>query len=83
MTRDGRIPVPTNGHRTPLALEAEAAGAAAATGDGAPDDTVDPTIPVVSRRGIAIDASPAQLAVGAGVIASLILLLLGARRRRD
>ncbi len=66
---DDRIPVPTNGHRPPSALEAE--------------DVVDPTIPVASRRGIAIDATPAQLAVGAGVIASLILLLVGARRRRD
>ena len=80
---DDRIPVPTNGHRPPLALEAEATGAAAAARGAPLDEAVDPTIPVASRRGIAIDATPAQLAVGAGVIASLILLLLGARRRRD
>ena len=67
---DDRIPIPTNGHAPPLSEEPEAL-----------DDT-GPDTPSVERRGPAIAASPAQLAVGMGIVASLILLVVGARRRR-
>lgn len=67
---DDRIAVPTNGHRSPLEPEP---GVDAVPGPG---------IPEVSRLGVGLDASPAQLAVGLGIVASLILLALGVRRRR-
>lgn len=76
---EDRIPVPTNGHRPPLAVEPEAGQAHAPA-----DDVVDPTIPVASRVGVAVNASPAQLAVGFGIITSVVALLVGRwwRRRR-
>ena len=77
MSQDAdRIAVPTNG-RGP-----HPAGAAAATPDGsgatvAPDD-------VPSDEDLATAFSPARLAVGFGIVASLVLLLAGwARRRRS
>jgi hypothetical protein len=74
---DDRIPVPTNGHRPPLE-EAAGAGALATpqVGGGAPPDDS------AARPDLRIAVTPAQAAVGFGVIASLILLLVGARRRR-
>ena len=69
---EDRIRVPSNGHRPPLAPEPEA-----------PTTSTDEALPpFAQRRGVAIDATPTQLAVGFGVIASLILLVLRARRRR-
>ena len=69
-----RIPVPTNG-RGPM-----------------PDDAPAPaTAPPVERRGPAGDAvprdqtvplTPTQLAAGFGIVAGLLLLFVGARRRR-
>jgi hypothetical protein len=70
---EDRIPVPTNGHRPPLAATSDA---------DPPDDAVDPTLPVESRFGVGLDASPAQLAVGFGVIVWVIVVLLGRSRRR-
>ena len=70
---DDRIPVPTNGHRPPLDADPDARVV---------DDEVDPGIPEVSRVGVGLDASPAQLAVGFGIIAGLIVIVLGRRRRR-
>jgi hypothetical protein len=67
---DDRIPVPTNGHRPPLAPDIDL-----------DDEPVDPSIPVVGRRGVAIDATPAQLAVVFGAIMWLIVFLRGRRRR--
>ncbi len=67
---DDRIPVPTNGHRPPLAAQVDL-----------DDEPVDPSIPVASRRGVAIDATPAQLVVGFGAVVWLIVFLLGRRRR--
>ncbi len=72
-----RIPVPTNGHRPPLAVDSEHASPSH-------DDVVDPSIPVESRLGVAIDASPAQLAVGFGIVTWAVAFLVGWwwRRRR-
>ena len=70
---EDRIPVPTNGHRPPL------------DPDSTPyldDGLVDPSIPVVSRRGVALDANPAQLAVAFGAVVWLILFVVGRRRGR-
>lgn len=67
---DDRIRVPSNGHQPPLAM-----------GPGQAGDDV-PVTPAAERRGLASQATPTQLAVGFGIIASLILLALGARRRR-
>lgn len=74
---EDRIPVPTNGHRPPLAPDAEPEA-------GPADDVVDPSIPVASRLGVAINASPAQLAVGFGIVTWAVAFLVGRwlRRRR-
>jgi hypothetical protein len=71
------VAVPTNGHHPAMSEEAADAGAAATTdpdaGPPAVDDRARSTVPAVS---------PAQLAAGFGVIAALILLVLGRRRGR-
>jgi hypothetical protein len=73
---DDRIAVPTNGHRPPLALEPKPE-----TPD-AEDRTPRPP-GVAIRRGVAIEANPAALVVGFGVVAWLVVILVGARRRRS
>jgi len=67
------VPVATNGHRRPLDDEHPAT---AETHDEAPERqiTVNPVM--------GLPASPAQIAVGFGILAGLIILLLGRRRRR-
>ena len=78
---DDRIAVPTNGHRPPLTPRSD---------DPHDDAVVDERIPSVRRRGVAIDATPTQLAVVAAIMASLVAalvgsavaLLMGATRRR-
>ena len=77
---DDRVAVPTNGHHpaipdeektNPLGTERGAGTPPAATSDRGPRANV----PAVS---------PGQLAAGFGIIAALILLILGRRRgRRD
>jgi hypothetical protein len=73
--QEDRIPVPTNGHRPRLGTDAEDTG-------GEADDVVDPAIPVESRLGVAINASPAQLAVGFGIITWAVVFLVGRWWRR-
>jgi hypothetical protein len=74
--REDRVAVPTNGHRPALGDGDPAADLADTSdlGSGMPSfsiPTLRPTVPPVS---------PAQAAVGFGIIAALILLLLGRRR---
>jgi hypothetical protein len=83
---DDRVAVPTNGHGGPLAGVGDASLQPAAA-PGAPLQAAGGTTGpadegVATRRNIAIEVTPTQLAVGFGVIASLILLLLGRRRGR-
>ena len=81
-----RIPVATNGHRHPLHGEDQDEGVRGT--DSAP---ASPAPESAARRGRTPQVNPVvgppaftptQIAVGFGVIASLILLLLGRRRRR-
>jgi hypothetical protein len=67
---DERIPVPGNGHRPPMDADVPA-----------PPETATPRREAPAVR---LAVTPGQLAVGFGIIASLILLVLGRRRgRRD
>jgi hypothetical protein len=85
---EDRVPVPTNGHHRPLPAEtptgepapaadaasapaADATALAAAAGPAASGST-DPRIVI----------SPTQLAVGFGILAGAVLVLLGRRRGR-
>lgn len=77
-----RIPVPTNGTgRT----------SPAATGAGTPGTPGTPVMPGTERRGAppgvvprdqTVAFTPNQLAAGFGIVAGLLLLFVGARRRR-
>jgi hypothetical protein len=97
MSETDRIAVPTNGHKphavaavvepdapaTPPAAADDAADAASKTtaagagGAGRADPAAKATSPELT-----IAVTPAQLAVGFGVIAGIILLLVGRRRGR-
>jgi hypothetical protein len=73
---EDRVTVPTNGHRPALSDADREVDLAETTdlGRGSPSlvlPTLRPTVPAVS---------PAQAAVGFGIIAALILLLVGRRR---
>ena len=69
---DDRIPVPTNGHARPLDGPASPGLAAPPSALPAPPPAPAPTIAFTLG----------QLAVGFGILASIVLLLLGRRRRR-
>ena len=74
-----RVPVPTNGrgpHRAPPAGLAATPPAPPAT----PPASSSASRPTATDPRLVV--SPTQLAVGFGVLASLILLLAGRRRRR-
>lgn len=72
--RDDRIPVPSNGNRPPDAALLEGAPPADTPAAVVDDDLRDPPRIIVT---------PGQAtAVGFGIIAGLILLLLGRRRGR-
>ena len=75
---DDRIKVPVNGHSTDLKVETGSAGATASAGTGPGGETVAGVEPESAR----LSASPTQLAVGFGAITGLIVLLIGAMRRR-
>ena len=80
MSDTERIPVPTNGHRKPLASTEPAipqAGPAPALPQPASDLT--PSVSGTGDRRIVI--TPGQLAAGFGIVAGVILLLVGSRRR--
>ena len=73
-----RIAVPTNGH-TPRAFEASP--------DQAPTtqpDAIQPPdpVPTVTSSEMTVSVTPAQIAVGFGVIAGIILMVLGRRAGR-
>ena len=79
MSETDRIRVPTNGHHPPL----EAVGDRAAADDapssapsGAADDPLGETGP-----DLRIAFTPGQLAAGLGILAGLVLLVAGSRRR--
>ena len=80
--RDDRVAVPTNGHQPGMASDDEdvEVGAIPATerGTGAPRTAA----PSTDRAAIPT-VSPGQLAVGFGIIAAVILLVLGRRRGRQ
>ncbi len=65
---DDRIPVPTNGHRPPAAADRPTAAPSAHDDEAAGEPKMLFT--------------PGQAAVGFGIIAGLILLVLGRRRGR-
>jgi hypothetical protein len=91
-----RIAVPTNGHHKPLSSDALEAPAASAVGvqdrpgpgqGGAPGGSDRPLGEGGSPAGAAatpevrIALTPTQAAIGFGIVASLVLFLLGRRRR--
>lgn len=83
-----RVAVPTNGRKPHKVPEAPAlapvatAGAVAAAAEAADDDAARDPVTKVTAPELTIAVSPAQLAVGFGVIAGLILLALRRRRGR-
>ena len=83
MTDSDRIAVPTNGHRKRLAGEDETAVVTAP-----PTSDAAPTKPETEERGLVIEGAdmriaftPGQLAAGLGIVAGVILLVMGSRRR--
>ena len=73
---EDRVAVPTNGHRPAMAER---------DGDVDLSDTTDlgggrPSLSLPNLRPTVPTVSPTQAAVGFGIIAALILLLLGRRR---
>ena len=80
--QDDRVAVPTNGHQPAIGdEEGVEVGAIRGTERG----TATPrSAPSSADRAAIPTVSPGQLAVGFGIIAAVILLLLGRRRgRRD
>ena len=76
-----RIPVPTNGHHPPLAADLAPAVAGGVAPASAPDaDRSDAEIKVAAGPSVEINVTPTQLAVGLGIVAGLVLLVLGRRR---
>lgn len=73
-----RIAVPTNG-RGPHPISAPAAPAARAAPPSPPETRLSGT----SDEELSVAFSPKQLAIGFGIIASLLLLLAGRARRRS
>ena len=77
LPEDG-VAAPSNGHQATLSAdETQSTTDATDLGSGRPSlvlPTIRPTVPVVT---------PTQAVVGFGIIAALILLLLGRRRNRS
>ena len=79
MTHDtDRVAVPTNGRKPHPAPSAAPKG----TPDGADLDDLD-DIDDTSDAALSVAFSPKQLAIGFGILASLVLLVAGAARRRS
>jgi hypothetical protein len=76
-----RVPVPTNGRgpHSPEETGSPAKTAARPTAPAGSPPAADPATPAGSDPRIVV--SPTQLAVGFGIIASLVLVLVGRRRR--
>jgi hypothetical protein len=81
MTRpEDQVAVPTNGHRPHLDDDAAVADPDASTDLGAGS----PSFGIPSLRPVVPNITSTQAAVGFGIVAALILLVLGRRRgRRD
>jgi hypothetical protein len=74
---EDRVAAPSNGHGPALSADDAQATDATDLGSGRPSlvlPTIRPAVPVVT---------PTQAVVGFGIIAALILLLLGRRRGRS
>jgi hypothetical protein len=92
MTGDqDRIPVATNGHRQPLPREDDGEGIAGTERPPASPTPEPPPSQPPDERGRTPSVNPVmgppaftatQIVAGFGVVASLILLVLGRRRRR-
>ncbi len=78
---EDRIAVPTNGHRPPLSTEAPAA-AALDPALTAPAATAPAPAGGLSTDELRVAFTPGQVAAGFGIIAALILLVVGRRRGR-
>ncbi len=83
---EDRIAVPTNGHRPPLSTEAPAAAALdpalTAPALTAPAATAPAPAGGLSTDELRVAFTPGQVAAGFGIIAALILLVVGRRRGR-
>jgi hypothetical protein len=78
---DDRVAVPTNGHRPPLTA-ADVPGAVEAAVDTRPAPLApDSPVALIDVSGPRLEVTLQQLALGAGVVASIVLLALGLRRR--
>jgi hypothetical protein len=75
-----RIPVPTNGH-APLPAHPESS-TPEARGPDRPSLPPGVAAGTDLRRAVVLEVRPMQLATGLAVVAGLIALVLGARRRR-
>jgi hypothetical protein len=76
-----RVSIPTNGHHPPMAADAPAPAA-----DSAPASSDMPTVGVdrsASLTDLRVAVTPGQAIVGFGILASLVLLVLGRRARAD
>jgi hypothetical protein len=83
-----RVSIPTNGHHPPMAADAPApaADAPAPAADSAPASSDMPTVGVdrsASLTDLRVAVTPGQAIVGFGILASLVLLVLGRRARAD
>ena len=77
MSDTDRIRVPTNGHRKPL--DGEIVPAPSDASAGPTDPALAPAVPPTPDIRIAL--TPGQLAAGFGIVAGIVLIVLGSRRR--
>lgn len=75
-----RVPVPTNGRGPRHATKPKSPPAPADTTEA--ESVADPHAGEPTNADFSVAFSPKQVAIGFGIIASLILLAVGARRRR-
>ena len=73
---EDRIPVPSNGHHPPMDTARDAEP------DLSPAPRRTPAPGEIAGADLRVAVSPAQLAVGFGVVAAIILAVAGRRRRR-
>ena len=79
MSETDRIRVPTNGHHLPLEAVGDRSGSGDAPAGRAADAADDPL--GESGPDLRIAVTPGQLAAGFGILAGLVLLIAGSRRR--
>lgn len=80
---DDRVRVPGNGHDRTVTLDPASSlvPAMPASAASATSTSRRPAGPAIGRADVTLSVTPGQLAVGFGIVASLILLALGRRRR--